>query len=82
MEETIVTRGSQITLTKGIREKLNIKEGDRVVLNIQGDMLMVSKKDSGVFDKIERFLPDKFEDVLKKIRFDARERLKRFEIAQ
>ena len=82
MEETIVTRSSQITLTKEIREKLHIKEGDRLVLNIQGNVLMVSKKDSKVFDKIESFLPDKFEDILKKMRFDARERLKRFGITQ
>lgn len=82
MEETIVTRGSQITLTKEIREKLHIKEGDRLILNIQGDVLMVSKKDSGVFDSVESFLPDKFEDIMKKIRFDAGERLKRFEITQ
>ena len=82
MEETVVTRGSQITLTKGIREKLNIKEGDRLVLNIQGAVLVVSKKDSRVFDKIESFLPDKFEDIMKKIRFDVKERLKRFGITQ
>ncbi|MBS3105933.1 AbrB/MazE/SpoVT family DNA-binding domain-containing protein [Candidatus Woesearchaeota archaeon] len=82
MEETVVTRGSQITLTKEIREKLNIKEGDRLVLNIQGAVLVVSKKDSRVFDKIESFLPDKFEDIMKKIRFDVKERLKRFGITQ
>ena len=80
--ETIVTRGSQITLTKEIREKLHIKEGDRLVLNIQGDVLMVSKKDARIFDKIESFLPDKFEYILKKIRFDARDRLKRLGITQ
>ena len=82
MEETVVTRGSQITLNKEIREKLNIKEGDRLVLNIQGAVLVVSKKDSRVFDKIESFLPDKFEDIMKKIRFDVKERLKRFGITQ
>ena len=44
MEDTIVTRGNQITLTKGVREKLSIREGDKLVLNIEGGLLMISKK--------------------------------------
>lgn len=81
-EYTTVTRGNQITLTKEVREKLRIKEGDKVVLNIQGDALMVSKKDSKVFDDFEEFLPEKFEKVLKKIRSDEKERLKRLGIIE
>ena len=79
-EETIVTRGSQITLTKDIREKLDIKEGDRLVLNIQCGTLMISKRDSAVFDKFKEFLPEKFEHTLKKIRLDEKERLRRLGI--
>jgi len=81
-EETIVTRGSQITLTKGIREKLHIKEGDRLILNIQGGILMASKKDSNVFDNFKEFLPERFEHTIKKIRLDEKERLKRIGIIE
>ena len=81
-EDTIVTRGSQITLTKEIREKMHIKEGDKVILNIQGDVLMVSKKNAKVFDDFEGFLPEGFSNILKKIRADEKERLKRLGIIE
>ena len=77
-EETIVTRGNQITLTKDVREKLNIREGDRIILNIVGGTLMAAKKDSSVFDNIKGFLPERFDSILRKIRSDEKERLKRF----
>ena len=77
-EETIVTRGNQITLTKDAREKLNIREGDRVILNIVGGTIMLAKKDSGVFESIKGFLPERFDSILRKIRSDESERLKRF----
>ena len=77
-EETTVTRGNQITLTKDVRDKLNIREGDRIILNIMGGALMVSKRNSKVFDSIKGFLPEKFDRILEKIRSDEGERLKRF----
>ena len=82
MEDTIVTRGNQITLTNGVREKLSIREGDKLVLNIEGGLLMISKKNSGVFDNFKEFLPARFESVLKKIRTDESERLKRLGIIE
>ncbi len=82
LEDTIVTRGNQITLTKKIREKLHIKEGDRVILNLHGSLLMVSKRDSKVFDNFEEFLPESFLTVLKKLRSDEKERLKRLGIIE
>jgi AbrB family looped-hinge helix DNA binding protein len=78
--ETVVTRGSQITLTKEVREKLRISEGDRVVLNVEGGILVVSKRDAKVFDDIGDFLPDNFEKNLKAIRRDSTERFKRLGI--
>ena len=81
-EGTIVTRGNQITLTREIREKLHIKEGDRLALNTQGSILMISKRDSKVFDDFEEFLPEKFESTLKKLRSDEMERLKRLGIVE
>jgi len=81
-EEVIVTRGSQITLTKQIREKLHVKEGDVVIMNLVGDAVMLSKKDPKVFDNFESFLPDNFEKILNKIRHDEKERLKRIGIIE
>ena len=81
-EGTIVTRGNQITLTREVREKLHIKEGDRLALNTQGSILMISKKDSKVFDDFEEFLPVRFELTLKKLRSDEREHLKRLGIVE
>lgn len=75
--EIVVTRGSQITLTKMEREKVNIKEGDRVVINVFKDTLLISKKNPEIFDKFESFLPTNFGDTLKKMRNDQKERLKR-----
>ena len=77
---TTVTRGSQITLTKEIREKAGIQEGDRVVLTVVGNTVIVAKRGPSVFDRVGRFLPDNFEEILKKTRTDDRERLKRLGI--
>ena len=79
-ESTVVTRGSQITLTKEIREKAGIREGDRVILNVVGNTVVVAKRDPSVFDNLKRFLPDNFEEILKKTRTDDRKRLKRLGI--
>ncbi|MEK6887373.1 MAG: AbrB/MazE/SpoVT family DNA-binding domain-containing protein [Candidatus Aenigmatarchaeota archaeon] len=81
-EQSIVTRGGQITLTKEIRERLGIKEGDKVILNISGDTVMVSKRDPKIFDKFDDFLPQRFDNVLSKIRLDEKERLRRLGIVE
>ncbi len=79
-ETTVVTRGSQITLTKDIREKAGIREGDRVILNVVGNTVVVAKRDPSVFDNIKGFLPENFDEIMKKMRTDSRERLKRLGI--
>lgn len=81
-EQTIVTRGGQITLTKEIRDRLGIREGDKVILNISGDSIMVSKRDPKIFDRFDGFLPERFDKILGKIRSDERERLKRLGITE
>ena len=78
--EIIVTRGSQITLTKAEREKAKIREGDRVIINIFKDIILISKKNPHVFDKFGSFLPSNFRDILKKMRTDEKERLKKMEV--
>ena len=78
--ETLVTRGGQITLTKEIRERTSIGEGDRVILNTMGEIIMISKKNPKVFDDVQSFLPENFEKILIKIRTDEKERMKRLGI--
>ncbi|MBI2143911.1 AbrB/MazE/SpoVT family DNA-binding domain-containing protein [Candidatus Woesearchaeota archaeon] len=79
-EMTTVTRGSQITLTKEVREKVGIAEGDKVMLNVIGNTIVVAKRDPSVFGNIEPFLPANFENVLKMFRTDSRKRLERLGI--
>ena len=79
MSETMVTRGGQITLTKDIREKLHISEGDTIIINSIGETIVASKKNPAAFDK-HSFLPENFEKTLKKIRSSPEERLRRFGI--
>lgn len=79
-EVTVVTRGSQITLTKEVREKVGIREGDRVILNVVGGNIIVAKRDPSVFENIKGFLPENFDEIMKKMRTDSRERLKRLGI--
>lgn len=81
-EQTIVTRGGQITLTKEIRNRLDIREGDKIVLNISGGVLMVSKRDPKIFDKFDDFLPERFDKIIRKIRSDEKERLRRLGIVE
>ena len=82
MTETMVTRGGQITLTKELRDELGISEGDKVVLNRLGSIILVSKKDPDIFDRFSDFLPERFDKTLAKIRSDERERLKRLGIVE
>lgn len=73
--EIIVTRGNQITLTREERENANIKEGDKVIINVFKDTILISKRNPNVFDRFESFLPSNFSDILKKLRTDEKERL-------
>jgi|GEM_PF-2361338 len=67
MAETTITRGGQITLTKDIREKLDLHIGDTVQLNLVGSAVLVSKKDPAVFGK-GNFLPENFTELRRKHR--------------
>jgi bifunctional DNA-binding transcriptional regulator/antitoxin component of YhaV-PrlF toxin-antitoxin module len=80
--EIVVTRGSQITLTKMEREKANIKEGDMVLINVFKDTILISKKNPEIFDKFESFLPPNFRGMLKKMRANEKERLGRMGVIQ
>lgn len=78
--KTIVTRGNRITLTKAEMEKTNIRVGDKVIINIFKNILFITKRNTEVFDNFNSFLPSNFKDVMKKMRINEEERLKRFGI--
>lgn len=77
MPRIVVTRGSQITLTKDVREKLGIREGDVVTLNTLGRIAIVAKRDPAVWRRLGRFLPEDFEEILREAREASRERFGR-----
>lgn len=81
MTTVAVTRGGQITLTKDVRERLSIREGDLVNLNVVGACAIVRKRDLSAFDK-KNFLPENFEKVLEGLRCTSAvdKRLKRLGI--
>lgn len=74
MSEVAVTRGSQITLTKEVREKIGIEEGDVVTVNVSGDQVIITKKDPEAFESTG-FLPEDFEKMVSEMRGDSTERL-------
>jgi AbrB family looped-hinge helix DNA binding protein len=80
MPHVTVTRGSQITLTKDVRDKLGIREGDVVTVNTMGSMAIITKRDASVWRQSESFLPEKFDRVLEDLREDTRKRLDRLGI--
>ncbi|WKT58877.1 AbrB/MazE/SpoVT family DNA-binding domain-containing protein [Candidatus Nitrosotenuis chungbukensis] len=49
-----VTTKGQITIPKEIREKLNLKEGDRVIFVIEGGQATIRKASSEKFSEILR----------------------------
>lgn len=77
MAQTVVTRNAQITLTREVRERLGIREGDIVIINVVGEQAMLTKRDPGFWRSHEPCLPEDFGEVLRKMRGDSRERLRR-----
>lgn len=75
MSEVVVTRNHQVTLTKDVREKLGIREGDRVIVNVLGNVALITKRDSRAFRDSGSFLPDDFDEFLEGSRGDSEERL-------
>lgn len=82
MTEVLVTRGGQITLTKEIRKKFGIKEGDLVNINSIGEIIIISKKNPEAFN-IHGFLPESFSKTLEHLRkLDFSARLKKLKIIE
>lgn len=63
-----VTRNSQITIPKDIRDKIGIKEGDKVEVSVEGDKVVIRKVE---LEDITDFLPKNFDEVVTKIKKDS-----------
>ena len=77
MSSVIVTRHSQVTIPKELREILRINEGDKVTMRVEGNKLVIEKIDDNVWTNCTDFLPENFEKLQKQLRSDSRERFKR-----
>ena len=78
MASVTVTRHSQVTIPKKIREAAGIVEGDRVKMKVvEGDKIIIEKADKEAWRDCTGFLPEDFERVLASLRSDSTNRFKR-----
>ncbi|HIJ97704.1 TPA: AbrB/MazE/SpoVT family DNA-binding domain-containing protein [archaeon] len=76
---TIMTRNGQITIPKEIREKLGIKKGTPLQVNLAGNTILIIKSSPEYWKNFRGgFLPKDFEETYRKIREsgDIRKRFK------
>ena len=76
MATVTVTRNAQVTIPKEIRDALEIREGDRVTMRVEGREVVIEKVAEEVWSDCTDFLVDDFEKVLVKLRADSRTRFK------
>jgi AbrB family looped-hinge helix DNA binding protein len=73
-----VTRHSQVTIPKQIREAVGIIEGDKVKMKVvEGNKIVIEKANEEVWKDCTDFLPEDFEKVLASLRTDSTIRFKR-----
>jgi AbrB family looped-hinge helix DNA binding protein len=78
MASATVTRHSQVTIPKEIREAVGIIEGDTVrVKVVEGNKILIEKANKDVWKDCTDFLPEDFEKLLNSLRADSRDRFKR-----
>lgn len=78
MASVTVTRHSQVTIPKEIREAVGIIEGDRVKMKVvEGKKIVIEKANEEVWKDCTDFLPVDFEKLLTSLRTDSRDRFKR-----
>jgi AbrB family looped-hinge helix DNA binding protein len=80
MPSVIVTRHSQVTIPKKLREILGISEGDKVSMRVEGSKLIMEKMDEKIWIDCTDFLPENFEKIRTELRADSRKRFKRLGI--
>lgn len=77
MSSVTVTRHSQVTIPKEIREAVGIKEGDKVQMKVvEGNKIMIEKVTQDAWKECTDFLPVDFEKLLKSLRTDSTNRFK------
>lgn len=73
-----VTRHSQVTIPKEIREAVGINEGDTVRMKVvEGDKILIEKPNEDVWKDCSDFLPEDYEKLLSSMRKDSRIRFKK-----
>lgn len=77
MDSVIVTRHSQVTIPKDIREAVGIAEGDRVKMRVEGKRIVIEKANGDAWKDCGDFLPEDFEKLLASLRSDSTNRFKR-----
>jgi AbrB family looped-hinge helix DNA binding protein len=78
MASVTVTRHSQVTIPKKIREEVGITEGDNVIMKVvDGNKIVIEKIDQEAWIDCTDFLPEDFEKILKSLRTDSTSRFKR-----
>jgi len=80
MPVVIITRNYQITIPKQIREKLGLKEGDKVEIYQEGDRIVIKKLEKRELEELRDFLPENFDEILSRIRGSTMNRLKRLDV--
>ena len=78
MASATVTRHSQVTIPKEIREAVGIVEGDKVKMRVvEGNKIVMEKANEEAWKDCTDFLPEDFEKVLAFLRADSTNRFKR-----
>jgi AbrB family looped-hinge helix DNA binding protein len=73
-----VTRHSQVTIPKEIREEVGITEGDIVKMKVvQGNKILIEKANEEVWKNCTNFLPENYEKLINSLHADSRHRFKR-----
>jgi AbrB family looped-hinge helix DNA binding protein len=81
MASVTVTRHSQVTIPKEIREEVGITEGDRLKMRVvEGNKIVIEKANEEAWKDCTDFLPEDFEKVLSSLRADSTSRFKRLRL--
>lgn len=78
MASATVTRHSQVTIPKEIRDEVGIMEGDKVNMKVvEGNKIVIEKVNGEAWKDCTDFLPEDFEKILTFLRSDSTSRFKR-----
>ena len=78
MSSVTVTRHSQVTIPKEIREEVGTTEGDRLKMRVvEGNKIVIEKANAEAWKDCTDFLPEDLENALASLRADSTRRFKR-----